>query len=283
MAANQSRPNKRTASSKPSILSTAAARLLALILTILVILFVVFLAQTVKRGLDSRAAVAEGRQVLQSLASRSVTDVEESIKAQVRIQKQQEFEEAVQQEDFSVSAAYETAVICGDSRAVGISLYGVLDEAHVFADIGASISKLKSDADTLETVNPTMLFLCYGLNDILNYGYNDAERWVADYKPIIQDLKKRLPSTQICVDSILPTLPGATVDQAPIDAYNAALKKMCDEIGVQYIDSTVLLRDKDNNPINTDYYEVDNEHFRKSFLEPWLTQMMQEAYRYEEN
>ncbi len=270
-------PQKKNA---PPI-SNWALRLFGAVLALVVLISVVSLARTIQKRSQDEAAVAQGISVLESLSSRSVNDIEESIKADRRKVKQAAFVKALEEEDFSIAEAYEDSVICGDSRSVGIELYGVLDGSHVLADIGASITKLENDVETLKTINPTFLFLCYGLNDILNYGNDNAKGFVADYKTIIQTLQKELPSTQICVDSILPVLDGANVDQSAIDAYNVEIKAMCEELGVQYIDSTGLLRDENNQPINTEYYEPDNEHFTRAFLEPWLKQMMTEAYNYE--
>lgn len=256
-------------------------RLIGGALALLVLLGAVSLAKSLHRRSVNEAAVAEGMAALQTLSARSVSEIEESIKQDRRAVKQASFLQSIEEETLSIAEAYEDSVICGDSRSVGIVLYGVLDDSHVLADIGASITKLQNDADKLETMNPTFLFLCYGLNDILNYGNGNADAFVKDYKAIIRDLQKRLPSTQICVDSILPVLDGATVQQSAIEAYNKKLKQMCSELGVQYIDSTILLRDENNEPINTEYYEPDNEHFTRAFLEPWLKQMMLEAYNYE--
>ena len=57
-------------------------------------------------------------------------------------------------------------MILGDSRAVGFYFHEFLPEEQVMAEGGGIITDATKYLDQLKTLNPDMILLCYGLNDV---------------------------------------------------------------------------------------------------------------------
>ena len=58
-------------------------------------------------------------------------------------------------------------VLLGDSRFVGFSAYGFLEEDRVLADNGAVITKILDHLEEFERLAPEEVYIAFGINDIL--------------------------------------------------------------------------------------------------------------------
>ena len=87
---------------------------------------------------------------------------------------------------------------------------------------------------------PSKIFIMIGVNDIAKNTPDDII--VSNYKKILDNIRTASPSTKIIVQSILPTNNNFTDFKnhqnktAHIDFVNNALKKLCTEYGLVYVD-----------------------------------------------
>ncbi len=55
----------------------------------------------------------------------------------------------------------------------------------------------------LKEINPQMLFVSYGMNDVINMN-GDTDTFIKQYKELITKIQKEVPDTKILINSIFP-------------------------------------------------------------------------------
>ncbi|MGL5068144.1 MAG: GDSL-type esterase/lipase family protein [Sarcina sp.] len=162
---------------------------------------------------------------------------------------------------------FSNSVIMGDSQTQGLTIYGFLDTTSVIGVKGGGISDATTkNMDILSNLSPSNVFTLYGMNDILNYQSN-IDGFINDYSILIKKIKVTLPDSKIFVNSILPVEAKVTSSRPiykQIDAYNVALKAMCNDLSITYVDSHKILLD------NPTLFEGDGMHLKPSFYNNWL-------------
>lgn len=220
--------------------------------------------------------VAQGVEVIKQLESQDVVEVQEkieSIKAQNGISEQVSSattDETSEPADYK--KIFSSSVIAGDSRAEGISGYGVLNQSSVVAQKGRSLSTAvqNGDIDTVIRMYPKNVFLTYGINDAVGTSSSDA--FIKLYGEVIDKLKSKLPNTNIYVCSIMPVTSNASNRQPNlrnIAQWNQDLKSLCEEKGVTYIDASGVIAPSD--------YAQDGIHFGVNCIKKWLDLFIQQA------
>lgn len=157
--------------------------------------------------------------------------------------------------------AFQDVMISGDSIVAAIYEYGILSTSQVIAEVGAGTAYLEDVTKDIVAANPKYLVLHFGENQIGDKGY--AEEFASLYGDCIKNLKKQLPNTKIFVDSIFPVQEKAFGSEPilrNIPAYNEAIKTMCKDIGVTFIDYDSLWASFSKN-----YYDLDGIHPVSSF------------------
>lgn len=159
-------------------------------------------------------------------------------------------------------------VLMGDSRAVGFWYRDFLDKGRIIADGGHTIRNITMNMETLVSMNPGTIFLCYGLNDS-SIGYWDtAGQYVGEYMQIVKEIRTRLPDATIVVSSILPARDPAFEQSSKwynIPEWSAALEKACQENNVIFANCDQLAVDYPN------LWDPDGIHFRKEFYPYWAS------------
>ena len=162
-------------------------------------------------------------------------------------------------------------VLLGDSRAVGFWYRNFLDKGRVLADGGHTIRNLAGYVDTIVQMNPSQIFLCYGLNDS-SIGYWDtAEEYVTEYMEIVNEIREKLPDATIVVSSILPAKDPAFQKSRKwyaIPEWSAALEEACEANGVLFANCDRLAVDYSN------LWDPDGIHFRKEFYPYWASNLI---------
>ena len=162
-------------------------------------------------------------------------------------------------------------VIMGDSRAVGFWYRNFLEKGRILADGGHTIRNIEKQLDTLVSLNPSMIFLCYGLNDT-SIGYWDtAESYVAEYVQWVKTIQEKLPNATIVVSSILPAKDPAFQQSKKwynIPDWSAALEKACEANGILFANCDSLAEDYPN------LWGPDGIHFREEFYPYWASAML---------
>lgn len=162
-------------------------------------------------------------------------------------------------------------VLLGDSRAVGFWYRNFLDKGRVLADGGHTIRNLAGYVDTIVQMNPSQIFLCYGLNDS-SIGYWDtADEYVTEYMEIVKEIREKLPDATIVVSSILPAKDPAFQKSRKwyaIPEWSAALEEACEANGVLFANCDRLAVDYSN------LWDPDGIHFRKEFYPYWASNLI---------
>lgn len=166
---------------------------------------------------------------------------------------------------------FQDYVVMGDSRAVGFWYRDFLERSRVLADGGHTIRNISEQMDQLVSLNPSMIYLCYGLNDI-SIGYWDTkEAYVAEYMQIVDEIRAKLPDATIVVSSILPARDPAFQRSSKwrnIPEWSAALEQACEANGVLFANCDQLAADHPN------LWDPDGIHFREEFYPYWASMLV---------
>ena len=161
---------------------------------------------------------------------------------------------------------FENAAIVGDSIIRQVRLFHFLD-APVFAEGGIHISVELPLLDEVEAAAPSVIFLCFGMNDVGVFE-DRVDRYVGRYTNVIRRLQASLPEAVIYVCAALPVTPERLAEEPKygyLDLYNREMEKACPDAGAYFIDSSFIL---DAHP---EWYNVDGRHPREEYYPMWLT------------
>lgn len=161
---------------------------------------------------------------------------------------------------------FEDAAIVGDSIIRQVRLFHFLD-APVFAEGGIHISVELPLLDQVEAAAPSVIFLCFGMNDVGVFE-DRVDRYVERYSNVIRRLQASLPEAAIYVCAALPVTPERLAEEPKygyLDLYNREMEKACPDAGAYFIDSSFIL---DAHP---EWYNVDGRHPREEYYPMWLT------------
>lgn len=231
---------------------------------IVVLLIVVALVVDGISSLKSRKVdTSDGLEIIKQAESADVTTIENKIQA---------LEEKEASEDSrSLKEVFSSAVVMGDSITDGFVEYDVLNASSVVAEIGVELDELDEQIDRVKELNPQVVFMSYGLNDIL-VTKGDSGLFIEEYKAVIEKMKKELPDTKIFINSIFPVQQQAAEAEPgyeKLDEYNQALQEMCDKLQIAYVDNSKIVADR--------YYEDDGIHFKSAFYQIWAERMAEVA------
>ncbi len=237
---------------------------------IALLLLVILTVEGVDSFKNRKLDTSEGLAVLKQAESGDVVKIES------KIQKLEEKDQADAQEETgdtekNYKALFANSVVMGDSISEALIEYDLLNASSVLSKIGVEIDDLDEQIQKAEKLNPQIIFLSYGMNDILGTN-GDTQLFIEQYDSLLNTLQKKLPDTKIFVNSILP-VQDKEVEEEPVyeklDEYNKALRGLCDKRQTAFIDHTDLVSDR--------YYEEDGVHFKISFYPYWLNRMAEVA------
>lgn len=247
-------------------------------------LLIIIIAVRLGKGTTSEtpedaAAISQGVAYLQSLESQDPGTVDNVLKQQ-RLQRLQEMRDErlrqLESGEISVWSMFDDYVLLGDSRAVGFSFYGFLPEERVIAEAGATILHLEEHIPDIVALNPSNIFLCYGLNDVSIGIWPTAEDYVAQFSDIIGQIQAQLPDANIFISSILPARDPAFQKSTAwynIPEYSQAVSDMCDTISHCYY--------VDNDATAEEYstlWDTDGIHVQIDFYPHWAANLITEVY-----
>lgn len=248
--------------------------LIAGVVFFLLILLAVRLGSRENVAPEDAAAISQGVSYLQSLEAQDPDTVDNVLKQQ-RLQHLQEMRDErmrqLESGEISVWSLFEDYVLLGDSRAVGFSFYGFLPEERVLAESGATILHLEEHIPDIVALNPSNIFLCYGLNDIMLGTWPTPSDYVTKFTSVINEIHEQLPDANIYISSILPA-PGSSV-QSQLADYSQALDEMCSALNRCYF--------VDNDDISSQYsglWENDGIHVMQDFYPHWANNLITAVY-----
>ena len=167
---------------------------------------------------------------------------------------------------------FDGAVLTGDSRVVGFSLYTGIPDSNVKARNGATIALLPEFVPEIAALKPESVFVAYGINDIKSaVGGKTAAQYAEYAGKKISEMEKALDGAEIYVNSILPVSPSLAEhdpEYRKVDAYNRELKEMCRKHGWHFIDNDSIAAKY------ADLYVSDGIHLEAGFYEHWGRNML---------
>ena len=186
--------------------------------------------------------------------------------------KTQEIISLIQAGELSYRKALSDLYIAGDSLMAGLEVYNILNANHIFAEVSASLHHLEANLSKIIAKRPPILLLHYGLNMIST---SDAQlnTFITNYTSLIRQLQQKLPNTRIVVSLLFPVdrSKAVSAEFGRIDAYNSALKEMCQTLGIEALDSAPAFGGR------TDFYGADGIHLSASFYRNnWLVHLIRE-------
>lgn len=215
-------------------------------------------------------STAEGVKYIKSLEQEDT----KTVKKELKKKRDAERKAAIAAGEFDIFGMFEDYVIFGDSRVMGFSFYGFLEDARVLADSGATIKNIQDHLDEVERMHPSNIFFSYGVNDM---GMNiNAEE--GGYGQIYADQIKKVldivPDANIYVVAIMPCTPD-TLENNPawkqVNTYNKEIEKMCKENKWNYINVNNI-----TDGGNADIYQSDGIHYLSTFYSEWAAAIFDE-------
>lgn len=256
-----------------------------LLIAAVVLVLAILLALALGRGKDPEATPVDlfpGISYLESLEQSAPSVVEQTLKdqrqAELQAQRTEELEKLASGET-PVWSYFQDYVMLGDSRAESFGFYEYLSTDRCLAEIGTTVSTTEDHLDQVKALNPSLVFLSFGTNDLTSGLWPTPEDYAAEYQALAEKIWNICPQAQIYINSIMPVLENAEDYDSLVDiipAYNAALKEFCDATaGCYYVDNDAIAEDY------PDLYEPDGIHFVSDFYPIWAANMIMEVLRSE--
>lgn len=180
---------------------------------------------------------------------------------------------------------FSSSLFIGDSISTGLSLYGFLDQANVFAQQGlAPSTALDAEidgvtlSDKIASFKPKKVFIMLGTNSV---GYADNETLAASMKELVDKIAG-LTKAKIYVISIPPVTAEAEASDEnaltlkDITDYNAKLKTAIADSSATFIDLNSVLSNSDGY-FDADYAEMDGIHFMGTTYEVMLSYLQKHS------
>ena len=188
-------------------------------------------------------------------------------------------ERAVSESD--INEDFSSVLFIGDSRTVGLSEYGDLGQADVFANSGMSVFDLfearvsvkGGEKKTLEEVfaseNYRTIYLMLGINEL---GYED-KAIVNQYRSVVERIREEQPAAALVLEANLhvtgeKAAKSNIFNNQRIDALNKAIKNIAEDTGCRYIDVNSLFDDENGNLSVA--YSTDGAHILGKYYSVWV-------------
>ena len=167
---------------------------------------------------------------------------------------------------------FHDAILFGDSLAESILDYRLLRKNNVIAKRGRCIDMIDGDLLLVYALQPKVLFMEFGKNDIHHF-HGDEQRFIDIYKKQIDKLFDH-GITNIYINSIIPVRSDILAfmgGKDVVERFNAALMTMCEELQLPFIDNSRLM--------NWSYeeFEYDGIHPKYPYYTKWLWNLIHSA------
>lgn len=248
--------------------------ILPIALVLVAVLVLVLLLGGDRKSAAEEMAIQEGIAFLTQLEQKSPEPIRQARQALYERRMEEMKDELVDEltsGDKDPFSLFQDYALLGDSRSVGFYFWDFLPEDRVLAEAGNTILAIPDRHAALKELQPSYVYLCYGLNDCSIGIWETGEDYAADYMEQIRELKKLLPNCTFVVSSILPAQDPA-FDQSTawyaIPEWNAALQSACEAEGVLFADCDRLYEE------HSDLWEVDGIHFLSTLYPYWASELI---------
>ena len=247
-----------------------------IILAAVVILAVVILTSTVsgQRSKADQAAVAPGIAYLEAQEAKDPAQVDEILRARREEQLKQERAQLLEElssGEKDVWSMFEDYVLLGDSRAVGFYYYDFLSESRVLAEGGDTIRKVADHLEDIRALNPSYVYLCYGINDVSIGFWDTPEEYAAEMVEVVHSINEVVPHAKVVVSSIFPATDPAfdlSSKWREIPDYSAAVGAACQENGIIFVNNDEIAAE------HMDWFQPDGIHLMTYFYPLWAANLI---------
>lgn len=176
---------------------------------------------------------------------------------------------------------FSDTLFIGDSRTVGLSEYGDLGQAEVFANSGMSVFNLFQAQVTLKNGTKQGLdevlssnrygsiYLMLGINEL---GYEE-QSILRQYRTVVEQIRARQPQATLILEANLhvtreKAAKSDIYNNRKIDALNEAIEAIAEETGCRYLDVNSLFDDESGNLAAG--YSTDGSHILGKYYSVWV-------------
>lgn len=176
---------------------------------------------------------------------------------------------------------FSDTLFIGDSRTVGLSEYGDLGQAEVFANSGMSVFNLfqaqvtlkygtKQGLDEVLSSNRYgSIYLMLGINEL---GYEE-QSILRQYRTVVEQIRARQPQATLILEANLhvtreKAAKSDIYNNRKIDALNKAIEAIAEETGCRYLNVNSLFDDENGNL--ADGYSTDGSHILGKYYSVWV-------------
>jgi hypothetical protein len=143
----------------------------------------------------STGETSEGEKYIQALEAEPTGPIEEAIFSKRR-------EEILQQFRDNPDRIWPTLVeydlvFCGDSRGIGFTTEGYVDYAHNVSNYSRTIYNIPDYYETFKEMQPRMILICYGINDLGLYQWEGKEKYTEDLANFVYKLRELVPGVDV--------------------------------------------------------------------------------------
>lgn len=162
-------------------------------------------------------------------------------------------------------------VFLGDSLTEGLALYGFFPDAVHKGINSLNTISAKEHISEISMLKPSRLFILLGINDLWD-GEMPHENILNNYREIIGKFKEGTPGTHIHIQAVFPVTAYAmennpAISNEIINTFNARLKTLALETGVEFIDTNSPLKDENGNMFPQ--YSLDGVHLLYEYYHIW--------------
>ncbi len=183
--------------------------------------------------------------------------------------------DAIASGSISYTDAYADWGFTGDSQIAALSVYDLIPESSVIAEVGCGLDFLENNYDRALAafINKKVIVMHFGINT-LTTSRSGRDLFVAQYEKLITMLKRDIKGVRIIVDGIFPVADKIYYNQdrfAYINEANMQLLEMCLRLDVDYWTNNEFIT------YNQNYFAADGLHLNAAFYkEYWLVNLMKE-------
>lgn len=184
---------------------------------------------------------------------------------------------------------FKDALFIGDSRIVGLSQYGDLEQADFAAEVGLTVFRLfdkkfleidnnrkkETIEDLLEEKQYKKIYLMVGINEL---GTGDEERFQKAYRETVEKMKTLQPNAVIFVQGLMHVTAKKSkaekyINNEHINIRNNGIAQLADGKRVFYLDINPLYDDETGN-LNP-LFTGDGVHLKAQYYALWRAYLMQ--------
>ena len=163
---------------------------------------------------------------------------------------------------------------------IGVVSMGVGSITSLECEKFKGYSGMYTVPESVAMLKPKRIIICYGTNN-LSGSSTDATNFIKTYLQGLQAVEEAWPYCDIIVSAIPPLdrqRENTNLTMTQVDAYNAALVKMCEENGYKFLNSAEVLRDETTGWAKTDYTLSDGVHLSKDAVTAYFQYVRTHAY-----